>query len=52
MQTEMGPIKFSNGFGPDSDVIYSLDIRQTAPIHTTNPYSIPQFALDRECAAG
>lgn len=42
----MGPIWSSIGNWSNTDVIYSLDIGQMAPIHITNPFSISLFDLD------
>lgn len=52
MFLEMGLIRSNISIGSDINGIYSVDISQTVPIHVTDPYSVPEFVLDREHAAG
>lgn len=47
----MGQIQFQICISFATDVIYWSDIGQTMPIHITDPYSSPQFALDHNYIA-
>lgn len=48
----MGLIRSNISIGSDFNSVYSVDIRQMVPIHVTDPYSVLEFVLDRERAAG